>query len=324
MKREYTEHLKMLDIGSIYVEDELSKGVVSEGTEKQIKQECQTKVKYIIDRFANSGNSEMQKLKEIANDVIADILEKPQVVFMMEGVRSQGEILYSHPLNVCAMSVYIALKMKLNEKQVYEIAEGALIHDIGMQQIDLELEHYRTGAYTEEEKREIRKHVAYGYSLVQEEEWLSKKVKDIILHHHERMDGSGFPMHLKGKKIALETAIVAACDELDRRVYGHGRKKEKIHIALDYMRRQAGVLFQEAVVECMTKYMASYPNGTIVKLNTGDSGIVLRQDQRASNRPVVRLLTRTDGSKYESWSEIVLGNETDVRIVDTVEYLLDI
>lgn len=320
IRKEYISHLMALQIDQVYIIDELCEGVRDEGTEKKIKEECQTEVKKIIDRFAYCGRSELKEIQKIASTIISDILEKRQVVFMLEGIRDKNEELYSHPLNVCAMSVFIALKMKLSEKKISEIAEGCLLHDIGFQRVVLDEKHVRTGEFTEKENQEIRKHVAYGYDIVQNEPWLSKTAKDIIFYHHERVDGSGYPMHLKGDRIDLSVKIVAACDVFDSMVYGNKTKKVKIHKALKYMKEMSGSLFDEEVIECMLENMASYPNGTIVVLNTGDNGIVLRQDKKSPRRPVVRLLTKPDGTRYEIWSEVSLGSRKDIWITDTIEY----
>lgn len=322
IKSEYIQHLENIGIEDIYVEDDFSIGVeVDEATEKKIKKDCQQQVKNIIDRFSHCGNNELEKIQEIAAAIISNILEKKELVFILEGMRENSEVLYSHPLNVCAMSVFIALKMKLPEKKILNIAEGCLLHDIGFQRVYVDEEHMKTGEYTELEQQEIKKHVAYGYDILQNETWLSKEAKEIVLHHHERWDGSGYPMHLKGKRIRRECRIVAACDVFDCMVYGFRMEKVKIYKALRYLKEQAGILFDEEVVTCMMENIAAYPNGSIVILDNGDNGIVLHQNESSPSRPVVRLLTDKEGKRYEEWLEVDLAEKTGVNIVDTVEYL---
>lgn len=322
IRSEYAKHLMNIGIEEIYVEDEFSIGVrVDEATEKEIKNNCQKQVKNIIDRFFSSGNSELEKVQEIAVEIISNILEKKELVFILEGMRENSETLYSHPLNVCAMSVFVALKMELPKEKILNIAEGCLLHDIGYQKVYVEEGHKKTGEFTEHEKQEIKKHVIYGYEILQNEAWLSKEAKEIVLHHHERWDGSGYPMHLKGERIRKECLIVGACDVFDCMVYGFRKKRVKIYKALDYLKEQAGILFDEKVVRCMLENIAAYPNGSLVVLDNGDNGIVLHQNESSPSQPVVRLLTDKEGKRYEEWLEVDLAEKTGINIVDTVEYL---
>ena len=128
-------------------------------------------------------------------------------------------------------------------------------------------------------------------------------------------------MHLKGERIRKECLIVGACDVFDCRVYGFRKERVKIYKALDYLKEQAGILFDEKVVRCMLENIAAYPNGSLVVLDNGDNGIVLHQNESSPSQPVVRLLTDKEGKRYEEWLEVDLAEKTGINIVDTVEYL---
>lgn len=322
IRNEYIQHLINIGIKEIYIEDEFSIGVrVDEATEKKIKNDCKQQVKKIIDRFFYCGNNELEKVQEVAITIISNMLEKKELIFILEGMRENSETLYCHPLNVCAMSVFIALKMKLPVEKVRNIAEGCLLHDIGYQKVYVKEEHKKTGEFTELEEQEIKKHVIYGYEILQNETWCSKEAKEIVLHHHERWDGSGYPMHLKGERIRKECRIVAACNVFDNMVYSFQEERLKIHKALRYLKKQAGILFDKEVAACMLENIAAYPNGCIVVLDNGDNGIVLHQNENSPDRPVVRLLMDSNGKRYEEWKEIDLKENVERTIIDTVEYL---
>ena len=84
---------------------------------------------------------------------------------------------------------------------------------------------------------EYKKHPVYGYTALKNENWISKKSKEMILCHHERIDGSGYPLH--ATNISIDTKIINVCDTFDEYICGIGRRKMKIHEAVEYMKVNA-------------------------------------------------------------------------------------
>lgn len=320
LRKEYVSRLKSLEIEYIYVEDEISRGVETEKiTEIQIKEECKEQLNRIWDRLSCNTSTEYYGVKEIADRVIEDLLERPEVIFCVSGVRNRSEMLYSHSLNVCAMSVFIALRMKLSKQKVEEIAEGSLLHDIGYTKIPDEIKEKSENEINYAEAREIAMHTIYGYNAVETESWVRKESKEIILCHHEHLDGSGYPFKRKGNKITKGSQIVCVCDTFDRMVYGIYMKKYKVHEAIEYIVAEAGRAFDREVVEVFNQSVAAYPNGTLVRTNEGEVGIVLRQNENFPARPVLRILKDKKGKICKEWIERNLEKELSLFIEDTIE-----
>jgi putative nucleotidyltransferase with HDIG domain len=320
--KEYISRMKDLNIDYIYVEDELSKGIKEdEIIEIQIKKQCHKTVKVILEKYAYCGNAELENLKGIAEEIIDDLLEQPQVMFNIAGVRQKSEGVYSHSLNVCALSVFIALRMKIPRKKINEIAVGSLLHDIGYNYLPIDYNKLDYDKFEEKDLNEIKKHVIYGYSAVENEKWLSSVAKDIILSHHEKMNGTGYPFHINDDKIKLGSKIVAVCDEFDRMVYGIMSQKVKVHEAIEYVVGQGGVLFDMNVVRIFNESVAAYPNGTLVITNDDEKGIVLRQNIKCPTRPVIRLIKNKNNENYEEWTERDLTKDLTLFIKDTIEVI---
>jgi len=148
--------------------------------------------------------------------------------------------------------------------------------------------------------------------------WLSSTSKDIILNHHERMDGSGYPFHLKGDKIRIGSRIVAICDEFDSRVYGNLVPKMKVHDAIDFIVSQAESKFDLEVVRAFVASVAAYPIGALVITNENEIGIVLRQNPKCPTRPVIRIIQDANGRKPTEWIEKDLTKELTLFIKDTI------
>lgn len=320
LKKEYVHRLEEMGIRYIYVEDEFAQGIdKSDITEIKIKEQCQKEVQETLDKFIYCGSSELEVLKEVAQEIIVDLLEEPEIMFNVSGVRQKAESAYSHSVNVAALSVFLALRMKIDKKRVREIAVGALLHDIGYTYVQTEIKDKKYTDFSEKEKKEIQMHVIYGYTAIEKQDWISKTAKDIILHHHEHVDGTGYPMHIDGEKMHLGAKIVAVCDAFDNFVYGTFSESMKVHEAIEYIVSHGGTEFDSKVVKVFNTSIAAYPTGTTVLTSEDEIGIVIRQNKEQPTRPVLRMLKDKSGNKYKEWVEKDLLKELSLFVKDTIE-----
>ncbi len=320
VKREYIEKLKELGIIYLYVEDELSAGIdEQDNIEIVIKEQCQDIIKEIIEKYSYQGYGELEEIQEVAEEIINDVVKQSEVLYSISGVRKKSESTYSHSINVCALSVLLALRMKISKSKVRDIAIGSLLHDIGYTYMPFDYLNCIYNECTPDEQKELMKHVIYGYSSIDKEKWLTAAAKDIILYHHERLDGTGYPFHLKSNKLKIGCKIVAICDDFDSMVYGYLVPRMKVHDAMDYIVSQAGVKYDFTCVNYFMESVAAYPNGTIVITNEDEKGIVLRQNSKCPTRPVLHMIEDSQGKKYTEWVEKDLKKELTLFIRDTIE-----
>lgn len=319
VKKEYINRLKELDVEFIYVEDEIAQGVnLLDSLELQIQEQCQDAVRDILLTYTYHDDSEMEEIIFIADEIIYDIMSKPEVIYNLSTIRTKSESTYAHSLNVCALSVILAFKLKIPKEKVREIAIGCLLHDIGFTYVTFDYKNINIEECTKKEQKEIKKHVIYGYSAVEKMEWLSKTSRDIILSHHERMDGSGYPFRLSGSKISIGSKIAAVCDEFDSRAYGNLMPRSKVHEVIDYIVSQAENKFDLDIVKAFVASVAAYPIGALVITNQDEIGIVLRQNPKCPTRPVIRIIKDKEGKKPTDWVEKDLTKELTLFITDTI------
>lgn len=320
LKQEYVNRLEELGIQYIYVEDSYGVGIEKEHiTEIKIKEMCQKTVQETLDKYVYSGSGALEPMKEVAQNIICDLLEEPEVMFNVSGVRQKSESAYSHSINVAALSVFIALCMDINKEKVREIAVGSLLHDIGYSNVKINMREKKYAEYSEKEKKEMKMHVIYGFTAIENERWLSTMAKDIILHHHECVDGTGYPMHIDGTNMRIGAKIVAVCDTFDRLIYGNFGKQMKVHEAVEYIIANSGTKFEPQVVQVFNTSIAAYPTGTTVCTNQGEIGIVIRQNREQPTRPVIKMLKNSQNNFCEGWVEKDLLKELSLFIVDTVD-----
>lgn len=320
LKKEYIGRLKQLDIDYLYVYDDRSQGVeIEKNIETIVTERYQRKISQKIDNFCFQSQGELEKVSSIAEEIVNEVLNNKEVLYSISGIRRKSEEIYYHCINVSALSVLISIKLQLPKNQIKDIAIGSLLHDIGYIYIPSEMMELKYEDCSHEEKVELKKHVVYGYSMVMKEKWMNKNVKDIILSHHEKIDGSGFPFNKKGEEINIESRIVGLCDYFDSMAYGYLTKKCKVYEIIDYLIKNKAIKFDEKIVNILQSSVAAYPNGTLIVTNNGDLGIVLRQNLKYPRKPIIRLLEDKYGNRYNEWTEKDLHFETYLGIWDTVE-----
>ena len=322
LKKEYIEPLRNMDILSIYVEDDISVGIEeSKISENEIKTQCLHRVRETLERFSFSVRNQADQVNKIAEDVIMEVLNNEHVIYNISCVRQRSEELYSHSLSVCTLSVLLAIRLNLTRVKVMDIAIGSILHDLGFTCIDVKFKGHQQKDYSAEELKEIKKHVIYGYNLVESADWLTATSKEIILSHHETCNGAGYPFRLTSDKLKIGCKIVSVCDVFDCLVYGYMTKPCKVHDAIEYVVSQSGIKFSHQVVKAFNDSVAAFPNGTIVLTNEHELGIVLRQNNSCPTRPVIRIIQDKDGNKCSEWVEKNLIECHTLFIIDTVESL---
>ena len=183
------------------------------------------------------------------------------------------------------------------KNKIRDIAIGALLHDIGYSYIKSMLETQNEEISEEALKKEMKKHVVYGYSMMENEDWISNVSKDIILSHHERVDGSGYPFRRKGDEIKIGSQIVAVADVFDNIINGSDKEEVKIYNAIEKIVCKSGILYNEKVVNSFRNNIAVYPNGSKVRTNENETAIVIRQNHKFPTRPVIKIIRDSSGKQ---------------------------
>lgn len=320
VKRSYVGKLKEMGIEYIYIEDELSEGIeIEDYIDERTRNLCKLEVKNVLEKYSTSGKVELDSIAQVAKNIIDDILLNKDVIVNISDIRREDEYTYAHSVNVCSLSVLTALKSGYTFDKARDLAIGALLHDLGKVLIPDSILN-KEDKLSNQEYEILKQHVIHGYEAVKDESWLSAISKVIILTHHERIDGSGYPFGWTGDKIHDSAKIVALCDVFDtmtnKKAYRDGYK---IYEVIEYLTAMKGKLFDEKIVETFTKYIAVYPSGTGVIINTGDKGIVIKQNNGLPTRPIIRLLTDKNGNTLDKSKEIDLSKENTTFIVDTYE-----
>lgn len=320
MKKEYIDKLVEANISDIMVEDNVSEEIIVDDiSEEMVAVQCENEFQSIMEKYTYSTNEELSTLKKIASEIIEEMFERKEIIYTISNVREKSREIYSHSLSVAALSTLLAIKSGFSKDAIKEITLGALLHDIGFMSLTVPYNGVILEEADDNLQREIKRHVIYGYTLVEEKDWVGKISKEIILYHHERIDKSGYPFKLSGEKIHKEVKIVAICDEFDNCVYGNFRKKMKAYEAMEYIVGMSGTKFDFTLVKKFADVIAAYPTGSIVLMNTNEKGIVVRQNKGAPTRPVVRMIEKKENGEWTKKEERDLMVYLSLFIIDIID-----
>lgn len=163
-----------------------------------------------------------------------------------------------HQRRVTQLSVAIAKKMNLPDQIIEGIYFGGLIHDLGKMYVPAEIL-ARPGKLTASEFAIVREHTKIGRDIVKDIDFIWP-IEDVILHHHERLDGSGYPEKLKGNKISIECRIIGVADVVEamssHRPY---RAALGIDAALNEIKKNKGKLYDPKIVNaCISLFKEGF------------------------------------------------------------------
>lgn len=321
LDKKYIEKLKELDISNVYIKraDDMQLPKDQAYKLEETKEKSTDIVKSVLERHIYKHGESLKKVGEAAEKILAAVISEPEVINNITEIRNISTDMYTHCINVCALSTIIALSLKMSENQVRNVAIGAILHDIGLRYITVPYENVDLSEMSLKDVLEYKKHTIYGYSSIENEKWLSETSKEIILLHHEREDGSGYPFKKGFKKLKPEVKLVALCDDFDSFISGIGNKKMKIYEAIEYIRVYAGTLYDTTIASKLLESIALYPVGLKVITNEGEIGVVAKQNQDATDRPIIRMLVHADGSEYKDEVMKDLMKRLTLFIVDTIE-----
>lgn len=264
--------------------------------------EAMKAVERVVDDLENGHVEALPRLKKVVGDVVGRILDHPLSMltqFCVQKMQQFDRTLTSHAMDVCVLSLLVAHEFGCTDTDREEIGIGALLHDVGYLRLPRNL--YRKARELNVHERSLmQQHPQLAETVCGQAGALPERVRRIIIEHHERLDGSGFPQGLSGQALLWPSQIVGIVDTYDGMV---SYRTERPPLLPNDAIRQLFVLgekgrFDKALVEVTIKALGVYPVGSLIRLNTGERAIVVgvHADQRM--KPVVKIITDPQGERY--------------------------
>lgn len=202
---------------------------------------------------------------------------------------SGADTIYRHSINVAALCNLLGRWIGLEDKKILLLTYSGLLHDIGKTQIDSKILS-TNNPLSEEELKIVKSHPLLGYNIVKEINFLDKSVAQGILVHHERVDGSGYPLGIEGDKISTFGRIIAIADVFDAINSNRSYRKKKLPFeALEIIKEESFGKLDYNYCNIFLHHMFCYYIGKDVMLNNDKTAQIIQMDINNLNRPLILL-----------------------------------
>ncbi len=276
----------------IYIENEIVPDIEPSDV---IHEETRIKAAQCINRtltsIAQGKRTDLAQVMSVVDEILEELDDSSEMVFGLSTLRGVDDYTFMHCVNVSILALILGAGLKLDKKRLKNLGVGAILHDVGKTKVERSIL-LKPSRLSPDEFALVKLHTVYGYDILNNHFGMPMESSCVALQHHERYNGGGYPEGMVGEAIHLNGRITAVADVYDAmtsdRVY---RAAMLPHKAIEFIRDGAGEEFDPKVIKVLLERIAPYPAGTLVRLSTGQVGVVIKQVSRQPLYPLVRVVT---------------------------------
>ncbi|MBX9893928.1 MAG: HD-GYP domain-containing protein [Nitrosomonas sp.] len=269
---------------------------------------------------------EIAEATELVDEINQSMERNPNALLSLARLKTANEYTYLHSVAVCMLMVALGRQLGLKGEELRQAGVAGLLHDVGKMAVPNEVLE-KPGKLTDEEFSIMRSHPRRGWEILKSCYQVHESALDVCLHHHERIDGQGYPEKLTGDQLTLFARMGAVCDVYDAISSERCYKKawspsESIHKMASWKDGH----FDETVFHAFVKTIGIYPNGTLVKLKSGRLGVIIEQSKKSLTAPIIKIFfsTRANGYIQAEILDLSKGADSIVGVEDPLKWQFDI
>lgn len=261
------------------------------GRAKQLHQEVYNAVSEVMQQVERDHNNiPIAETKRVASSMVDSVLRSPDAFTWLSRVRDKDEYSYSHSVRSAVWAILFGRHIGMPKNELDILAMGVLLKDIGKTRLPEHLIHKSDRNATEQQAYE--KFIEYGVDILRKIPDVKPRVTSVVKTHCERVNGSGFPSHLRGDKVPLLGKIAGMVTFYDETTNPRGQDIPlSPSKAVAKLYEQRGIEFQEELVIEFIRAIGLYPTGTLVELSTGEVAVVVEQNFERRLKPVIMVVT---------------------------------
>lgn len=260
-----------------------------------------------LNHISEGGNVNIKDLFRISNDLVKALKTKSELFNYLNHLRSVDEYTYSHSLNVSMLCNIFGQWLHLGRQDIENLTVAGLLHDIGKLSIDIKIIN-KPGKLTDDEFAIIEKHPEIGYNIVKNMDY-PEEIKMGILMHHEKIDGSGYPLHLIDTQIHDYAKIITIADIYDAMtsIRSYHKKTSPFKVIRLFERESYGLLDTKYLFVFLEHIAYNYLHRK-VRLSNGEVGKIIFIHKTTPSKPIVDVGTAI----------IDMQDETDLDIEEII------
>ncbi|ULA63120.1 MAG: hypothetical protein LZF86_100118 [Nitrospira sp.] len=265
--------------------------------------------------------------KAIVGGVITQVLQDRSALLLhstFHKVKQFDRSLGAHALDTAILSLVVAVESGIDSSLYEHLGIGALLHDVGYVRLPRNLVRKRDDC-TESEQRLLEQHTQLGVTVLDEQAGFHPEVCRVVMEHHERCDGSGYPRKIAGDAISPLAQIVGIVDFYDKMISRRGGRPAMIpHDAVRqlFLVGERGQ-YPKLLVEAVIRSIGVYPVGSLVRLNTGEQAVVVGVNPEQRLKPQVKITGGPHGESYANPEQVDLSLPSQDKVSRTVLRVLD-
>ncbi|WP_159098234.1 HD-GYP domain-containing protein [Parazoarcus communis] len=243
-------------------------------------------VKSVMRDVFPAGDKAVSTARKLVGDTVDGLAEAGEIVIHLMNEKLADETAYFHVLNVMVLSILLGRELKLPPEILRVLGEAALFHDIGKLKVPETV--LRNDKRNRHEEDFFRLHTTYGREIARELGGLAAAACDVIEHHHERMDGKGYPKGLSGQHVPLLARLVGITNHYDNLCNPLSLDAAMTPAeALTHMFRNESEAWDKAMLQAFIRLLGVYPPGSLVQLSNGNIALVVAVNHADLLRPSV-------------------------------------
>jgi len=284
-------------IGSGYARGDGSRGVVNPFS---LVENFVTRLAYIFEDIETGNKEVSDKLGRLVNDVIKMVAEEPDASIAMVHLPNNYPYSLFHSIQCAILCCLIAEHSELPKTEIQMLCAAALVANISMRDLQERL-FIQGGKASKQQVDQIKQHPHRSVALVQAAGIENKLFTDIIMMHHERVDGSGYPAGLRQEEIERGALILAVADRYGAMVTMRDyREPISVKDSLKSFLLEDGKEYDQHYSLLLIKVLTVFPPGSFVRLQNGETAIVIRRGKRNPVEPILKSIAGVDGRRYSN------------------------
>lgn len=279
---------------------------------KQVYQAAKTIVQNAMHDVRLGRAINVDAVQTVITDMTESVFRNPDALPSLSRLKRFDEYTFYHSVNTALLAMSLGRSLGFDRSMIHLAGVGTLLHDIGKMKVPLELLN-KPGRFEPHEMEIVKQHVLRGVEVLSSTTGLGDTYIQPALEHHERVNGDGYPhrrAHQDISQVGLITAIVDIYDAMTSdRVYHKGKPAHEV-LQLLYRLSLEGHL-DPTLVQRFIQVVGVYPVGSVVELNTGETGIVKRINHNAPLAPVVLFVKGAGNTLLSHPQEEDLSQQTE-------------